>query len=628
MWVNILGIVAVFSAAVGLATKYLGLDVDSPLWVIVPLAAAAILGLVWLVFNAKNIVRLATSRSARYGVNLFALSLIVGFIIVMVNVVITGKRIQWDTTQNRRFSLAPQSLQVVSALDGDVMVTAISRGDLATDSDLFATLFARQMDLYRSASGRVNYRVVSARRNPEAVRDLPNPMEGNIYVTMGDRTVQVESYREITDLEEKITRAIIAVTREEQKGAYIVTRRGEDIFTPNEQTGFSFSELRRGLESEQFTVHTLNLTESPEVPDDCQVLIIADPEYSFGDTDLAALASHINRGGQVFACIDVEPLLDGLADTALVDFFGQFGIQVGKDVVVERSAALSFTQGLVDQVSFNFDAVNLSESSDITKDLINPVSFYLARSVSAAPTLPPGVDAELLISASRNSWAEADLDRFRQGQVTPGNDPIATAAPVAQLFTVDVNEHPAVFTPATMPGAMPLGTVTIVSSPEDAAVPPAPEPMPVSDTPPDMGLSMDEIPEPGGAVDEGHDHSEDDGHDHGEDAVAAAAASPEDAAGETATVPPARLLVIGDATVLYDPLMIPGRGGNRDFVLNAMNYLAADTDLIAIRPRDSLNTGFELSALQARLLLVILIAMPVLTAMSGVIVAVRRRRLA
>jgi len=75
-------------------------------------------------------------------------------------------------------------------------------------------------------------------------------------------------------------------------------------------------------------------------------------------------------------------------------------------------------------------------------------------------------------------------------------------------------------------------------------------------------------------------------------------------------------------------VLAPRSFGNRDFVLNSINFLAEETDLISIRPIDPINTGFTLSALQMRLFVLGLIIFPLLIAMLGVIVILRRRRLA
>ncbi|MBN1477728.1 GldG family protein [Candidatus Sumerlaeota bacterium] len=613
MWKSIVGIIAAFAALFGLAAKFLGLDqADSSLWVTIPLGIAVVGAVLWLILSHRAIGRLAASRSARYGVNMFALSVIVIFIAVMLNVIVTGKRVQWDTTSNQRNSIAPQSQSVVEALGEEILVTAhippeMDRSPLAP---INSQIFNGLMEMYRSQSSLVSYRIIDARRNPQDAEGLPSPVQpGDIFVTLGDRTEKVEPYR-ASNLEEKITRAMIAVTREGESTVYFLTRRGEAIFE-SDQTGQGLDQLRDALETELYGVETIDLLEAGEVPEDCSVLFIADSSYQFTDADLSALTAYLNRGGQVIACVDIEPLLMGLADSALVPYLEQFGCEVGTDIAIEQSLADISLRGNVSfSYSPDFSTGRFSRTNDITRDLFDPVEIRMARSVSA-DDLPRGVDADLLLSASPSSWAEQGLDMFKLGRVSVGDDAIQSSVPIAQIFTVEVADHPAVFTPVApevMTEAAPTQPLTLIeTSPEEVIQEPT-EPLEISPVEPDLGLSLDDVPmDPGGSVDGGREPEETE---------------------EPEPVPPARILVIGDSTLLADALMVPGLTGNRDFILNAVGYLASETDLIAIRPRDTINTGFTLSPFRMRVLVLILLGMPLVIALMGAVVQSLRRRAA
>jgi gliding motility-associatede transport system auxiliary component len=613
MWKSIVGIIAAFAALFGLAAKFLGLDqVDSSMWVTIPLGIAVVGAVLWLILSHRAIGRLAASRSARYGVNMFALSLIVIFIAVMLNVIVTGKRVQWDTTSNQRNSIAPQSQSVVEALEEEILVTAFipPEMDRSPMAPINSQIFNGLMEMYRSESSLVEYRIIDARRNPQDAEGLPGPIEvGDIFVTLGDRTEKVEPYR-ASNLEEKITRAVIAVTREGDSTVCFLTRRGDAIFEAD-QTGQGLGQLRAALETELYGIETVDLLEAGEVPEDCSMLFIADSTYQFTDADLTALTAYLNRGGQVIACVDIEPALMGLADSALIPFLEQFGCEVGSDIAIEQSLADVSLRGNVSySYSPDFSASRFSRTHDITRDLFDPIEIRMARSISA-DDLPPGVDAEMLFSASPSSWAEQSLDLFKMGRVSAGDDAIQASVPLARIFTVEVASHPAVFTPSVpevVTEAAPRQPLTLEeASPETVIEEPA-EPLEFSPVEPDLGLSLDDIPmDPGGSVDGGRE--------------------PE-AIEEPEPVPPARILVIGDATLLADPLMVPGRSGNRDFILNAVGYLASETDLIAIRPRDTINTGFTLSPFRMRVLVLILLGMPLAVALTGAVVHSLRRRAA
>jgi hypothetical protein len=309
---------------------------------------------------------------------------------------------------------------------------------------------------------------------------------------------------------------------------------------------------------------------------------------------------------------------------------------VGRDVVIEENIAdISIVSGQIAlSYSAAFSAGGFSSTNDITEDLIDPLFFNNARSVSADDP-PRGVEAETLVSGSRSSWAEDNLALFlRQGMVSRADSRIRSSVPLVQLLEIDVAEHPAIFTPTEVVVPEGAPATLIPATPEEEmeeapAVEPT-EPVGVSDTEAEIGLTLDE-PSPGGAVDAGGREPSPE-----ETATMEPEEEPEEEEPEIAQaeeevpedVGPARLIVIGDVSLLDDELMVPGRTGNRDFILNAVNFLAADTALIAIRPRDNINTGFMMSALDWRVLIILLIAMPLTVALVGVVVAVRRRRLA
>ncbi len=62
-----------------------------------------------------------------------------------------------------------------------------------------------------------------------------------------------------------------------------------------------------------------------------------------------------------------------------------------------------------------------------------------------------------------------------------------------------------------------------------------------------------------------------------------------------------------------------GRGGNRDFLLNLLNWLTSDEDLISIRPVSPESTPIDLSTLDVyRLLLGLVVGIPLLIVIAGI----------
>jgi ABC-type uncharacterized transport system involved in gliding motility auxiliary subunit len=86
----------------------------------------------------------------------------------------------------------------------------------------------------------------------------------------------------------------------------------------------------------------------------------------------------------------------------------------------------------------------------------------------------------------------------------------------------------------------------------------------------------------------------------------------------------ARVLAVGSGDALSNDLL----ARNRDFVLNAFNWLAQRDRRLAIRPREVERRLLDLSNTRslATLNLMAWILLPALTAALGVVTALRRRR--
>ena len=87
----------------------------------------------------------------------------------------------------------------------------------------------------------------------------------------------------------------------------------------------------------------------------------------------------------------------------------------------------------------------------------------------------------------------------------------------------------------------------------------------------------------------------------------------------------ASMVVIGDSDFAADPYI--GSGGNRDFFMNVVNWLAGDEDKIAIRPKEGEMDPLLFSDAEIGMLAFFsIIGLPAMMVVAGIWVNVRRRR--
>ena len=102
-------------------------------------------------------------RSSKYATNYVVSLLLVIAIAAGLNFIGQRHVKRFDTTGNRQFSLAPQTLQVLEHLKGDVDVKAFfPGGDYSPLRDLLIQ--------YRTANRRVHYEFIDPDRRPDVAK--------------------------------------------------------------------------------------------------------------------------------------------------------------------------------------------------------------------------------------------------------------------------------------------------------------------------------------------------------------------------------------------------------------------------------------------------------------------------
>jgi ABC-type uncharacterized transport system involved in gliding motility auxiliary subunit len=86
-----------------------------------------------------------------------------------------------------------------------------------------------------------------------------------------------------------------------------------------------------------------------------------------------------------------------------------------------------------------------------------------------------------------------------------------------------------------------------------------------------------------------------------------------------------RIVVFGDSDFAANSDL--KLSGNRDLILNSLNWLAEDEDMISIRPVDNINQPVLLSTRQGRVVFWLsLVALPAIFAVAGILIDLGRRR--
>jgi ABC-type uncharacterized transport system involved in gliding motility auxiliary subunit len=390
------------------------------MWVLLGVAAALLL--LWLLVESP---RLARRRAARYGAGAVVLVLLALGVVVFANALSIRHSTRWDLTENRRNTLSPQTVQVLRGLKQPVTAIAFFRSDTPgkrTAEDLLKQ-YATQ------SGGRFTWRLEDTDRAPALARAYGVETYGTVVMETGAEG-QKKVERVLDAQEEKLTNALLKVTRAGKRVVYAVKGHGEREVGNTDRQGFS--QAKEEMDKANYEVKELVLARDPKVPDDAALLLLPGPRTDLFPAELEALDGYIGRGGKVFF------MAGAFQADGLKKYLERYGVVLGDDVIIELNplAQLFGTGPLV-------PIVNQYESHAITKDLGGVMTLFpLARSIDASKGPPKGVTVSPLARTSSQSWGETDRSVFQKGEAKP--DPGEKTGPltVALVATIDPPETP------------------------------------------------------------------------------------------------------------------------------------------------------------------------------------------
>jgi len=176
-----------------------------------------------LAANYRQILASFGKRSTKYAGNYVISVVLVIAIVFGLNYIGQKHTRRFDMTASGRYTLAPQTIQLLDRLDQKVGIKAFYPGG---DSAPLRELLVE----YRTESSQIEYEFIDPDRQPDVAKQydvssygvLPNPFTGTqlkygtVIVSYGDRTEKIEKRSEEVE-EEDLTNAIIKPNRTEAK---------------------------------------------------------------------------------------------------------------------------------------------------------------------------------------------------------------------------------------------------------------------------------------------------------------------------------------------------------------------------------------------------------------------------
>jgi gliding motility-associatede transport system auxiliary component len=346
------------------------------------------------------------SRQVKYGLNLAVYALAALAIVVVVNLIANRFVKQVDLTANKRYSLSPQTNKILKDLNRDVELLYFDRKSNFNN-------VRDALEQYAVAAHRVKVTYVDPDREPGKAQKYNVKTYGTLIVATGEKSETAKSVKE-----EDLTATIIRLLKGGPKTVYFLQGHGERDIASDERLGYSGA--KKLLEESNYQVKTVSLMEqSPKVPADATVLVVAGPTKDLLDPELAAIRDYIKGGGRVLF------LVNPLTPPKLVGLLDEFGADAHNTLVVDTSGI-----GRLFGTDELMPLVVQYENDPITKDLTNVATLFpFSAAIKSSSKNMPGVSFKLLAKTTDKSWATTDVHAkqisFREGKDEKG--PLALA---------------------------------------------------------------------------------------------------------------------------------------------------------------------------------------------------------
>lgn len=336
--------------------------------------------------------------SIKYGSNALLMIILVFGILVLINVVLGQKNLQWDLTKAKRYSLSSKTVQVLKSLNKEVDVYAFYKSD-SQYYDQVQTL----LNNYRNINKKLQYYMIDPDKDPATAKKYGVTSEDTTVFVSGDKQQVVNGYdiagtdqnqNSVFTGEQQFTQSVILVTEDKKEKAYILQGHGE----PN-SVDYLLT-FRNSLAGEGYDVNGLNLSESNGVPKDCDLLIIANPQKDFSQNDLNSVKNYINNGGKALIMVGSE---DGaLKENSTNKIVSQWGLRIDNDAVLDPNRSYYMN---------SFAPVPQYEVHDITDKMMSAglnIVMPNARSVTLLHQPPTNYTVDKILTTSDSAWGETN----------------------------------------------------------------------------------------------------------------------------------------------------------------------------------------------------------------------------
>lgn len=314
----------------------------------------------------------------------------------------TQYKFTFDLTANQRNSLSEASLRLLKNISQPVKISAFI-SPINEQKEIFDKLFQR----YKQQQDLIDYQSINPDLAPDLLRDFNIQRDGEVVIEVNGRS---ENVTQVT--ESQITNTIARLLRQENR--WLVFLQGHGERNPFADANHDLQIFASRLSQKGFHIETLNLIETTSIPDNTDVLVIADAVTELLDGEIKLITEYVESGGNLLWLTEPgdNTQLESLAEMLEIEFL--------PGIIVDPSTQL-----------LGLDRVDFALAADYPRHAITTAidSITLYPKARGIDFLGEQTDwqADPLIVTHERTWNETGE---MAGQITQGDNDGEQAGPL------------------------------------------------------------------------------------------------------------------------------------------------------------------------------------------------------
>jgi ABC-type uncharacterized transport system involved in gliding motility auxiliary subunit len=285
-----------------------------------------------------------------------------------------------DWTASGRNTLSAASTALLDRLPGPVHITAYATQD-ASVRRAVSEIVGR----YQRYKPDIQLEFVNPDLEPDQVRQQGVSVNGELVIRYQDRSENLKN-----PTEQGITNTLQRLARSGERWLVFLTGHGER--SPQGPANHDLSDWVKQLQAKGFKSKTLNLTDTPQIPDNTACLVIAGPQVDLLPGEVQIVKRYVDAGGNLLWLGDPGQL-HGLQPLA-----ADLGVKFLAGMIVDPTTRVL---GIGDP---RFALAGSYPSHAITRNF-NAVTLY-PQATGLQVTPPAGWQGQAIIRSNARSWEE------------------------------------------------------------------------------------------------------------------------------------------------------------------------------------------------------------------------------